>query len=196
MAAAKKKKVTVKKKTVTKKKVALKKNIKTTKKTINKKTKEPKKNGRPTIFSKKLASEIIDRILSGVSVRDICLDPKMPGETTFFRWFHVTTEDKELMGFREQYVQAKAFAAELEADAMNSIADNVGFPLVIDGKVIKDDDGKMVMIKDAVSVSHAKLKIETRRWTVEKLVPKKFGTKLDVTGEIITKVIVKDMTGG
>jgi hypothetical protein len=51
-----------------------------------------KRRGRPTIRSKAIEDEICVRIACGESLRQICLDPKMPCRDTVFRWLRRDTE--------------------------------------------------------------------------------------------------------
>ena len=63
-------------------------------------TKTPKKNGRPTKYSDKLADRICQKIAEGYSVRSICKEKDMVSMQTLFRWLR--ENDK----FREQYAHA------------------------------------------------------------------------------------------
>ena len=45
-----------------------------------------KKNGRPTIYTQKLASKICERLALGDSLRAICREDAMPHLATVLRW--------------------------------------------------------------------------------------------------------------
>jgi hypothetical protein len=53
-----------------------------------------------------------------------------------------------------------------------------GVPLVVEGEMVK--------IIDSVSVQHAKLKVDTRKWLMSKMKPKKYGdrTTTEHTGSL------------
>ena len=50
------------------------------------------------------------------------------------------------------------------------------------------------MVKDAVSVNHAKLRIDTRKWAASKLKPKKYGDRVmnELTGKDGGPVEIED----
>jgi hypothetical protein len=128
--------------------------------------------GRPTKYSKELTDAICDRLANGESMRSICRDPEMPAISSIFKWL------REEVEFSEQY----ALAADMRADAMAEdcldIADNIeGQPVLIDGVPLVID-GKQVCVIDNVSVQHAKLRVDTRKWHASKIKPKKYGDKL------------------
>ena len=134
--------------------------------------------GRPTDYTDELSDLICERLANGESMRSICRDDSMPAMTTMFRWL------REKEDFRQQYEIAKDESADTLADESIDIADNqVEQPLLVDG-IPLEIDGKVVMIKDAVSVNHARLRIDTRKWYASKLKPKKYGDKIqqELTG--------------
>lgn len=121
--------------------------------------------GRPTIYSKDLADDICLRISAGESVRNIVKDPTMPASTTIFRWLF----DDNNKGFREQYTLARNIQAELTFEELQEIADEAD-------NVIQGDDKS-----DGARVQAKKLRVDTRKWAISKMLPKKYGDKLDVT---------------
>lgn len=133
---------------------------------------EAKAVGRPTDYSLELSDRICARLSEGESMRSVCRDDAMPVLTTIFRWLRTKEE------FRQQYEIAKEESAESLADEMVDIADyEAGQPLMEDGLPVMVD-GKVVMTIDGPSVSHAKLRIDTRKWAASKLKPKKYGEKI------------------
>lgn len=131
--------------------------------------------GRPTIYTPELVIEFCAHIANGMSMRKACDQPGMPDIRTILDWRNTKTE------FSRQYEEAVQERAEYLAEEAMDICDNqVEQPLLVDG-VPMIINGKPLMIKDAVSVSHAKLRVETRKWFASKLKPKKFGDKTDTT---------------
>ena len=61
---------------------------------------------------------------------------------------------------RERYARAKSAGLEVWADEINDIADEA--------------------LPDGASVAKARLQVDTRKWLLSKLVPKKYGDRLDV----------------
>lgn len=146
--------------------------------------------GRPSLYSDDLASLICERLASGESMRSISRDESMPSMATMFNWL------RDKPQFLEQYERAKEESADALVEDMLDIADNqVEQPLIVDGLPFQID-GKPVMVKDAVSVNHARLRVDTRKWAASKLKPKKYGDKVvqEVTGKDGGAIEVSDMS--
>lgn len=132
--------------------------------------------GRPTKYTQKLANEICKRMASGESVNAICKDASMPARSTVMLW--VSTDRQ---GFSDKYAKAMEARAYHWADELVDIADHEA------GKPVIDDDGnpvmvggKPLMVIDASSVNHARLRVDTRKWIMSKLLPK-YSDKPDST---------------
>jgi hypothetical protein len=110
--------------------------------------------GRPTTFSQDIADKLCSKLAIGKSLRTTCSSDDMPCVATVFNWFRTQPD------FLEQYTRAKEEAADALTDEMLDISDAESAGL------------------DATSVSHARLKIETRKWLASKLKPKKYGDKI------------------
>ena len=123
-----------------------------------------KKKGRPTIFSQKLASEICVRLAIGESLVEITREEKMPGYRTVMTWlFTDWPEDDPRYGFRQLCARAREAQAETYADQMVVIADDE------DGSdVLYDMDGHPVAANN-VRIQRHKLRVDTRKWIVSKL---------------------------
>ena len=81
------------------------------------------------------------------------------------------------------YTQAKAAQMDFISDEGIHIADNeASEPLVIDGVPVTVG-GKLIMTTTSASVQRAKLRIESRRWVAERLAHRKYGNKLEVSGD-------------
>ena len=107
-----------------------------------------RKTGRPTKFSDALAKRICIQIAEGKSVRKICKSASMPSLTTLFRWLD------EKPGFRDQYARAREWQAELYADEIVDISDS------------------------CADAQKARVRIDARKWTAVKLLPKKYGDRV------------------
>jgi hypothetical protein len=82
------------------------------------------------------------------------------------------------------YARATELRADRMAEEMLSIADNIG------GDMITLPDGREVV--DQAVVNRDRLRVDSRKWLLSKMNPKKFGEKIDMTsgGEKITDVNV------
>jgi hypothetical protein len=126
------------------------------------------KTGRPTIFTKKLANTICKRIAEGESLRSVCRDEAMPSVSSIMRWLLDDTKKP----FWEQYAHARAAQAELMFDELLEIADQ-------SDDVVKSGAEK----KSGAYANNQRLRVDTRKWYLSKVLPKKFGDKLDLTSD-------------
>ncbi len=128
------------------------------------------KMGRPSEYTAETATAICSRIIAGESVRQIAASPEMPAQSTIYQWLQVHGD------FAEQYARAREAQAEHLQDEILSIAD--------DGKndTYLDEDGNTRVDQDVVARS--RLRVDTRKWLMSKLAPKKYGDKItqEVTG--------------
>ena len=131
-------------------------------------TKTPKKNGRPTKYSDKLADRICQKIAEGYSVRSICKEKDMVSMQTLFRWLR--EKDK----FREQYAHSCEERSYAQAEEIIDIADNA----TNDYMEKLEGDG---YIFNSENVQRSRLRIDTRKWLMSKMNPKVYGDKLDMT---------------
>ena len=134
---------------------------------------EPKKRGRPTKYNNKLGKKICERISAGESVREIVKDDKMPSSSTIFRWLL----DERYKLFWEQYEKARNIQAELMFEELLEIADNGSNDWVLR----TGNEDKEWWIQNGEAMSRSRLRVDTRKWYLSKVLPKKFGEKLDLT---------------
>ena len=127
--------------------------------------------GRPSIYSDELAATICQRMAEGESLRSICRDEDMPGKTTVLRWLL----DETLVGFRDQYARARELRADHFADEIIEIGDDGT------GDMTEDDKGRKSINQEVVSRS--RLRCDNRKWLMARMAPKKYGDKMQHTGD-------------
>lgn len=129
---------------------------------------EQKKTGRPGLdYDPETADNICAEIAgSSKSLKTICSGNGMPGVTTVYRWL------RENEDFAKNYARAKTEQAELLVEEMLQIADD-GINDTQTG-----EGGEPITNTDVIQRS--KLRVDTRKWLASKLLPKKYGDKLDV----------------
>jgi len=131
------------------------------------------KGGRPTLLTDALRDEMLERIALGEPVRQICLLPEMPDETTFYRWI---LKNKD---FRDMYRVAKEAQMDRMEEALIEIADDARNDWMIrEG----ERSGEKLVFHDE-AVRRSQLRIATRQWLMSKLKSKKYGDRVEVTGE-------------
>lgn len=135
-----------------------------------------RKPGRPTVYSDELAATICTRLAEGESLRKICADDTMPSKATVMCWLFEPIEDGDSkLEFRTQYDRARQAQAELMADEIVDIADDTS------GDVTTHEDGGETVNHD--HIARSRLRVDSRKWKVSKLLPKVYGDRLQHTGE-------------
>lgn len=124
---------------------------------------KPKKIGRPSLYSKKIADKICLLIAtSSKGLRAICKDnPGLPDYATIFKWLRES--DKQY--FIDSYARAREDQADFLADEMMEISDHT-----------EEDHTAFTGIN---VVNRDRLRIDTRKWIAAKLKPKKYADKID-----------------
>ena len=129
--------------------------------------------GRPSKYSEELATVICARLVEGESLKAICREDGMPAASTVFLWLDAHE------AFRTKYARARELQAELQVDEMTEIADDGRN----DWMERKNADGENIGWKEnGESLMRSKIRLEQRRWTAEKLLPKKYGAKMAIGG--------------
>lgn len=135
--------------------------------------------GRPSIFTAELADEICGRIVAGESLRRICSDESMPAASSVFKWLRENDE------FSQQYAKARAEQAEGYADEIVAISDEEKY------EVIEHEGVPLGLKFDSTAVARNRLRIDARKWVAAKLLPKKYGEKLELSGDADSPLVVK-----
>jgi hypothetical protein len=121
--------------------------------------------GRPSLYTAELAAFICERISFGESVRKICDDPDMPAASSIFKWL---IEHKE---FSEQYARAREAQMDAMVEEIIHIADDTS------NDTIETEKGSYA---NNEWINRSRVRIDTRKWLMSKLAPKKYGDKLDI----------------
>ena len=117
---------------------------------------------RPTQFSEALAAEICQRLADGELLCDICRPARMPSRDTVRRW------QSENGPFRDRYAVARDQQADALAEEAIQIARNA----------------------DADTVAVCRLQIDTIKWLIAKIAPRRYGEK--AVPEATVKVSIGD----
>jgi hypothetical protein len=121
--------------------------------------------GRPTIYTAELGEEICRRLVSGMSLRAICDADDMPHRDTVATWALDITHP-----FSVHYTRAREIQAELMSDEILEIADESDR----DYKIVGVEGDKVV---DNEAIQRSRLRVDTRKWYLSKVLPKKYGEK-------------------
>jgi hypothetical protein len=125
---------------------------------------EEKKLGRPTDYNQELSNNICKQLALGNSLRSVCKADGMPDVSTVFDWLHKYDD------FAKQYAWAKEESADAMAEEILDLS----------------DEGRQVISSGAEKKSSAyaqivRLQVDTRKWIMSKMKPKKYGDKMDLT---------------
>ena len=126
------------------------------------------KPGRPSAFSPELASEICHRLSEGESLRSICKPDTMPAESTVRRW---AVDD--VNGFFAQYARARDTGLDAMADETLEISDNAS-----NDWMERHGEEEAGWVVNGDHVARSRLRVDTRKWYLSKLAPKRYGDKV------------------
>lgn len=116
-------------------------------------------------FSQKIADEIcLKTSCTSAGIRKLCKKYKhWPRAKTIYKWRTIYPS------FGEQYARAKTMQAYILADEILEIADNSkGDYRLVGEKVVIDSD----------NINRARLRIDSRKWLLSKLLPRVYGDKV------------------
>ncbi len=156
-----------------------------------KKITKPKGKHKPKPGQDDLEDRICQAIASNtLGLKWICKqNPDFPTPMTIFRWL----ADDEKKDFRYKYARAKEQQAELIADEILSIADDGSNDFMT---IVRGDESYEVENKELTNRS--KLRVQARQWLLSKILPKKYGDKLELAGDpenpinhVVTGMVVK-----
>jgi hypothetical protein len=128
-----------------------------------------------TVYS----TELVDNICKVISESEFGLrkifneNDDFPTVTTFMRWL-ADKEDHSKDYLREQYARAKELQADYMAEKIIEIADESG------NDTIQTDKGP---IPNSALMNRSRLRVDVRKWLMSKLAPKKYGDKLELSGD-------------
>lgn len=148
------------------------------------------KRGRKLTYTAEIGGEICRRLAEGESLRAICRDEGMPPESTVRAW---ALDD--VQGFGAQYARARDIGLDAVAEELLEISDDGRN----DWMEKFGKDGEAVGYElNGEHVQRSRLRVESRKWYLSKLAPKKYGDKqqVEVSGKVtLESLIVGDDDG-
>lgn len=122
--------------------------------------------GRPNDYTIWKDRAICMRLSAGESLRKICARKYYPSRYAVFRWLQSNEE------FRNHYAWAREMQSEHYADDIIDIADNS------EHDTIEGPNGDKKI--NSEYVQRSRLRVDTRKWVMERMSPKKYGVKQGV----------------
>jgi len=134
-----------------------------------------KDNKKDSVFD-----EICLLIESGESLRAVLRQPDMPSSRTFYKW--LDKSDTKV----KQYARACEKRAEAIFEDILQIADDQ------ENDVYKDEEGREFVNHNVIN--RARLRVDSRKWILSKLNPKKYSDKIQVDqSEFVTQPLFPDV---
>ncbi len=136
--------------------------------------------GRPSSYNEEIAAAICTRIAAGESLRKICDSEGFPHRDTVHYWLF----SQQYPIFSDQYAAAREAQMEYWSEEIVEIADEE--PLC----TVELKDGAQRTAVDNAGVNRNRLRVDSRKWLMSKLAPKKYGdnASLNVSGEVTINV--------
>jgi hypothetical protein len=119
-------------------------------------------------YTAEIADRILDELMSGRPLDEICDAPDMPAASSVRHW---VKDDRE--GFTARYWQAREFGCQTIADQTLPIVDDRRNDWIVRHR----EDGTTEKILDPERINRARLRFQARRWLLSKILPKKFGDR-------------------
>lgn len=107
--------------------------------------------GRPSTYTDEMGDRICDLLTEGRSLRKICMSDEFPAASTVYVWLD------RFPSFAEKYTRAREAATEDMLEDILEIADD-----------------------EKLDAQDKRVRIDTRKWVMGRLKPKKYGDKQQV----------------
>lgn len=125
---------------------------------------------RPTKYTPALGGIICERMSEGLSLKTICKDETMPLARTVYEWI------EGIQQFRHNYARAtNERGAAIFEESLDIADDGSNDWMVREGK-----DGATGWALNGEHVNRSRLRVETRKWFLSRMDPKKYGDKQHV----------------
>lgn len=113
----------------------------------------------------KIQNEVCSRMANGESLIAICRSDHMPNRDTILAW---ANDDKEFSG---RYARAREALADFFLDQILEISDQSELDTEIDPESGNERTNHEV-------IQRSKLRVDTRKWAMSKMAPRKYGDKI------------------
>lgn len=139
---------------------------------------------RPPDYSPELAQSICEHISNGKGTREIETLDGMPSKATIYKWLSKYPE------FLDLYARSKMVMAFAWEEDMVEIADDG----TNDWMARQRETKGVHYVENAEAINRSRLRVDTRKWLLSKLLPKKYGDKIDhnVSGGVTVTVSSTD----
>lgn len=120
------------------------------------------------MFTQAIADGVLELLATGKSLRKSAAEAGT-SEGTVYRWLELNPQ------FAEEYARVRACAYRMLADEIIEISDEAEVEAKYQG-----DDVKLDL--SATAVARNRLRVDSRKWMLSKMLPKVYGDKLELGG--------------
>ena len=121
-------------------------------------------------YTPAIAVEICERLAAGETLVAICNDEHMPSRPTVYKWVINDRDD-----FADRYARARDVGLDHMAENVIGISD--------DGRndfMEREDPDNPGYALNGEHLQRSRLRVDTRKWYLSKLAPKRYGERLQV----------------
>jgi len=123
--------------------------------------------GRPSTYTDEIADRICNRLIEGDSINHISQADDIPSQYTIYKWLNDFPE------FAKKYAHARELQAERMLEEIFAIADETS------NDTITVMRGEMeTEVANNEWINRSRLRVDTRKWAMSKLAPKKYGERV------------------
>jgi hypothetical protein len=122
-------------------------------------------------MTEELFDEVCERMVDGESVRTICKDEHMPSISTFMK---ILNQDPERSA---QYARALQLRADAMFEEILDISDDG-----TNDYMLRNADDPTSVVLNGEHVQRSKLRVDSRKWALGRMNPKKYGEKTFIGG--------------
>lgn len=127
--------------------------------------------GAPSTFTPALGDEICQRMAEGETLTEICRSEGMPAFASVHRWADRHAE------FGEAFARAREAQAHRWAEEVIEISDDSRNDWI----TRQTERGEEIMVNHE-HISRSKLRVDSRKWLLAKVLPRIYGEKVEVAG--------------
>jgi hypothetical protein len=131
------------------------------------------KRGRPCEYTEEIGQEICDRLAQAESLVSICKSEHMPDRSTVYDWIDANKS------FADRYAKAKLDGLEYYAEEIVDIADEG-----TNDWMERNDPKNPGWVQNGEAINRSRLRVDTRKWVLSKLLAKRFGDKIEVNANV------------
>ena len=128
-----------------------------------------------------IMGDICQHIMGGMSLREVCRMDEMPSRSVVYEWLAYDA------AIADQYARACSIRADDCFDEILEIADDA----TNDWMRRSGNSEQAEWVENGETIRRSALRIDSRKWALSKMNPKKYGDKLDLNHSGDMKVILE-----